>query len=102
MSKTIKVRTKMQNGLAIIRLLIKHPMTVQRIDNKTGKKIPAHFIDRVQIDRNGESLISANWGQGVSKNPYLSFTLTNVQKGEHLVVSWHDNKGATDSTEIVL
>ncbi|AKH19040.1 thiosulfate oxidation carrier complex protein SoxZ [Sedimenticola thiotaurini] len=102
MSKTIKVRTKMQDDSAVIRLLIKHPMSVQRVDKKTGEKIPAHFINKVKIDRNGESLINADWGQGVSKNPYLSFTLTGVQKGDRLMVSWHDNKGATDSTEVVL
>ncbi len=102
MSKTIKVRTKMQDGLAVIRLLIKHPMSVQRVDPKTGKKIPPHFIDKLKIDKNGESVINANWGQGVSKNPYLSFTLTDVNKGDRLMVSWHDNKGETDSAEVVL
>ncbi|WP_029132902.1 thiosulfate oxidation carrier complex protein SoxZ [Sedimenticola selenatireducens] len=102
MSNTIKVRTNIQDGLAVIRLLIKHPMTIQRLDPKTGKEIPAHFIDKINIAKNGESLINANWGQGVSKNPYLSFTLTEAKKGDRLLVSWHDNKGETDSTEFVL
>ena len=100
MKNTIKIRAKLNKDVAVIRMLIKHPMTVETVDKKTGKKKPAHYIEKVNVTRNGKSLINANWGQAVSKNPYVSFTLTGVHKGDLLNVTWNDNTGNSDSKEL--
>ena len=45
MAKSIKVRAKVKDGITVVKALITHPMeTGLRKDKKTGKKIPAHFI----------------------------------------------------------
>ena len=97
---TIKVRTKTDGGVTTVRALIKHPMeTGQRKDKKTGEKIPAHYITEVTATLNGKTVMTANWAQGVSKNPYLSFKFSGGKAGDTLKISWVDNKGGGDSTE---
>lgn len=102
MTSTIKVRSKLKGKSAIIKLIIKHPMTVDKLDKNTGKVIPAHFIDKVNVLHNGKQIIHANWGQAVSTNPFVTFTLKEANKGDQMVINWSDNKGKTDSLEITI
>lgn len=96
--KKIKIRAKSREGICDLRTLIKHPMeTGLRKDKKTGKKIPAHFIDELKISHNGELVLTAYWGGAISKNPYLQQELKGVNPGDTITVSWHDNLGNTDS-----
>ena len=43
-------------------------------------------------------MFTADWGGGVSKDPYVKFAFKGAKKGDELKVSWVDNKGATDTT----
>mgnify|MGYP002712026443 FL=1 len=97
---SIKARAKMSDGVTTVKALVKHPMeTGQRKDKKTGKLIPAHFIQEVTCEHNGNTVMTALWGAAVSKNPYLSFKFTGAKAGDVLKISWVDNKGESDSTE---
>ena len=102
MKNTIKLRAKIKDGVAVVRMLIRHPMSVEGVNKKTGKKTVAHFIEKVEIARKGKVLVNANWGQAVSKNPYVSFTLTGVNKGDMLSVKWSDNQGNSDAKDVTL
>ena len=51
-------------------------------DNKTGEKIPAHFIQEVVCTHNGNNVMTANWGAAISKNPYLSFSFNGGAAGD--------------------
>lgn len=98
--KTIKVKAKMSGGKAAVKALVKHPMhTGLAKDKKTGEKIPAHYIQDVVCEHNGKTVITANWGVAISKNPYLSFRFSGAAKGDTIKVSWNDNKGDSDSYE---
>jgi len=99
MSKTIKIRARLRgDGVCEVKSLIKHPMeTGQRKDKKTGKLIPAHFIQEVLSKHNGSTVLNAQWGTAISKNPYLAFEFTGAKKGDEITLSWHDNKGESDS-----
>jgi len=100
MANSIKVRAKAESGVATIKCLISHPMeTGLRKDKKTGDKIPAQFIQEVNCDHNGKSVLSAQWGPAVSKNPFLSFKFSGAKSGDTIKISWVDNKGDSDSTE---
>jgi len=100
MGNTIKARAKIEGGECVVKMLISHPMeTGQRKDKKTGKKIPAHFIQEVTCDHNGKVALSAQWGPAISKNPYLSFKFSGAKSGDTLKISWADNKGESDSLE---
>jgi sulfur-oxidizing protein SoxZ len=98
-SKSIKVRAKEKDGLTTVKVLMTHPMeTGMRKDPKSGALIPAHFIQQVTCEHGGNQVMSALWGGGVSKNPYLSFKFEGAQKGDELKLSWVDNQGQSDST----
>ena len=100
MAKSIKVRAKVKDGVAVVKALISHPMeTGQRKNKKTGENFPAHFIQEVTCSLNGASVLTADWGTAISKNPYLSFKFSGAKAGDTLKMSWVDNKGESDSTE---
>ena len=107
--KPIKIKFKVKNNETIVRTLMPHPMDTGLVtDKKTGKKIPAHFIQEVVAkklnvaegaeptqDTEGAVVFSASFGGAVSKNPYLSFKLKDMQKGDVLSIGWTDNQGQT-------
>ena len=96
---SIKIRAKEKGGVTTVKALMTHPMeTGGRKDKKTGKKIPAHFIQEVVCKHKGETVLTADWSGGVSKNPYLSFKFEGGAKGDDLELAWTDNQGGSDST----
>jgi sulfur-oxidizing protein SoxZ len=97
--KSIKVRAKAKKGVVTVKALISHKMeTGLRKDKKTGKVIPAHFIEAVDCEHNGAAVVNAEWGVAISKNPYISFKLAGAS-GDTIKLSWKDNKGESDSLE---
>lgn len=100
-SNTIRIRAKDTGGVTTVKALISHPMsTGLRKNKKTGKKIPAHFIQQVKCDYKGTAVMTADWGIGISKNPYLSFQFTGAKPGDSLTLSWVDNEGESDSKTV--
>ncbi|MEJ2608498.1 MAG: thiosulfate oxidation carrier complex protein SoxZ [Candidatus Thiodiazotropha sp.] len=98
MAKSIKIRAKEKDGVTTVKALMTHPMeTGGRKDKKTGKAIPAHFIQEVLCKHNGNTVMTAEWSGGVSKNPYISFKFSGAAKGDEVELSWTDNKGQSDS-----
>ena len=67
--KSIKVKAKAKGDTVTVKALIKHPMeTGLRKDKKTGKKIPAHFIQKLTVEHNGKNVLDADWGAAISAN----------------------------------
>lgn len=98
-NSSIKIRAKIKEGACEVKALMKHPMeTGQRKNKKTGKNIPAHFIQEVTCTHNDQSVLVAEWGGAISTNPYLSFMFEGAAKGDSLTLSWIDNQGGNDST----
>ncbi len=98
MANSIKIRASEKGGETTVKALISHPMeTGARKDSKTGKLIPAHFIQEVVCKHKGNTVMTAQWSGGISKNPYISFKFTGAAKGDELELSWADNKGESDS-----
>ena len=48
---------------------------------------------------NGKPVLEAQWGTGVSKNPYLTFRLRSAKPGDKVAITWHDNKGQSNGIE---
>ena len=96
---TIKVRAKAKGGMTTVKSLMNHPMETGQRKNKKGEKIPAHFIQEVVAEHNGNTVMTAHWGPAVSKNPYISFKFAGGAKGDKLKISWVDNKGESDSVD---
>jgi sulfur-oxidizing protein SoxZ len=100
MAGTIKARAQVEGGTTVVKALISHPMeTGQRKDKKTGKLIPAHFIQELNVDHNGKNVLNAAWGPAISKNPYLFFKFKGAKAGDKIKISWSDNMGEHDSAE---
>ena len=96
----MKVRAKVKDGVTTVKALIYHEMeSGSRKDKETGELIPAHFIKEIKAELNGEVIISAEWGTGVSKNPYWSFEFEGGKPGDTIKIRWVDNKGETGSGE---
>jgi len=100
MANSIRVRTKLKEGITQVKALITHPMeTGRRKDKKTKETIPAHFIQEVVCMWKDKEVMKALWSGGVSKNPYIAFRFKGAEKGDIIRLSWIDNKGGSGSTE---
>ena len=100
MAKSIKVRAKAKDDVVEVKALMTHPMeTGSRVDKKTGEKVPAHFIQEVVCTHNGNTVMTAQWSSGISKNPYIAFQFKGGAVGDKVGIAWVDNKGESDSEE---
>jgi len=101
MANSIRIRAQAKGGETTVKALITHPMeTGQRKDKKTGKLIPAHFIQELVCKHNGTTVVTGLWGPAVSKNPYVAFDLTGGKAGDSIEMSWVDNMGQKDSLTV--
>ena len=99
----IKVRTKRFDGTTELRLLVQHPMhTGRQKDPLSGALIPAYYLRRVRIERNGEQLIDCELSTAVSRDPYLSFRFRGAAAGDRITIRWSDNLGATGEHQAVV
>ncbi len=95
-----KMKIKPAEGEHDALCLIKHPMeTGNRVDQKTGKKVPAHFIQGMHFNVNGNEVAFANLSQGISKNPLIGVRITGAKTGDKVAVSWEDNLGNKGTAE---
>ncbi|MEJ2397873.1 MAG: thiosulfate oxidation carrier complex protein SoxZ [Gammaproteobacteria bacterium] len=95
---TIRIRAQARGGETTVKALITHPMeTGMRKNKKTGKLIPAHFIQELVCKHNGKTVVTGLWGPAVSKNPYVAFDLKGGKAGDTIEMSWVDNLGEKDS-----
>ena len=95
----IKIRAKAKDGVVTVKALMSHSMeSGRRKDKKTGKVIPAHYIEKVTVTSGDKTLLTADWTGSISKNPYLSFKF-NGATGDSVKIDWVDNKGEKDSAE---
>jgi sulfur-oxidizing protein SoxZ len=97
---SIRVRAQISDGTTNVRALMSHPMETGLRKDKAGEAIPAHYIKEVVAELGGRHVLTANWGPAISRNPYLSFEFTGASSGDTLKLSWVDNKGESDSTEV--
>jgi len=94
MADSMKMRAALQGDVAEIKVLMSHPMEPgTRKDAKTDKLVPAHFINNVVATLNGKTVLEAQWGGAISKNPFLGFKVKGVKAGDKIVVNAVDNLG---------
>ena len=102
MADPMKIRAKMEGDKVDVRVLMSHEMeTGQRKDSK-GNVIPAHFIQNVTAQHNGKTVLSAEWGPAVSKNPFLQFKFAGGKPGDKVTITWTDNKGDKRTDEATI
>ena len=102
MADPMRIRAVSKDGVVNVKVLMSHEMeTGQRKDNN-GALVPAYFIQNVTATWQGKTVLSAQWGPAVSKNPFLEFNFKGGQKGEKVQVTWTDNKGDKRSDEAAI
>ncbi len=95
---SIKIRAKLLGEAIQIRILIVHPMETGRtLEPQTQQSLAAHFIQTMTVLHNGEVIVQADMGSGISKDPYFAFMLNGGQLGDTISVDWSDNRGQHDS-----
>jgi sulfur-oxidizing protein SoxZ len=93
MADPMKIRASMMGDKVVVKVLMAHEMETGQRKDSAGKTIPAWFIQNVTATHNGKTVLSAQWGPAVSKNPFLEFRFIGGKAGEKVVVTWTDNKG---------
>ena len=87
MADNMKIRAQLKGGLVEVKLLMSHPMETGRRKDDADQLVPAHFVQLVTAHLNGKEVLTAEWGTGISKNPYLTFRLKNAQLGDQVTIT---------------
>lgn len=96
MPDPMRIRATVQaDGSTDVRVLMSHEMETGQRRDASGALVPAHYIATVSVQHAGKTVLAAEWGPAVSKNPYLQFKFNGAKKGDELTVTWVDNKGET-------
>ncbi len=102
MGNPMKIRARSDGGLVEVKILMSHVMETGLRKSPDGQPIPPHFIQTVTVTCAERVVLAAQWGTGVSANPFLSFKFHGGKKGDRLKVSWRDNQGESRSDEVVI
>ena len=93
MSEPMRIKAVLIKELVEVKLMIRHPMESGLRKDENGKKIPAHFIETLEVKCNEKIVFDAYLGMAVSENPFLMFSFKGAAKGDVLEVTWKDNRG---------
>jgi sulfur-oxidizing protein SoxZ len=99
MAEPMRIRAQVAGTNATIRVLMNHEMETGLRKDAAGKLIPAWYIQEVTATHNGKIVMTAEWGTGVAKNPFLQFTIKGAKAGDKVGISWKDNHGDTRTDE---
>jgi sulfur-oxidizing protein SoxZ len=76
-----------------------HEMETGQRKDAAGKIIPAWHITDVTATHNGKTVLTAEWGPAVAKNPFLQFNVKGAKAGDKISVNWKDNRGDSRTDE---
>lgn len=99
MADPMRIRAQAAAGNATVRVLMSHEMETGQRRDAAGKVIPAWHITEVSATHNGKSVLNAEWGTGVAKNPFLQFTIKGAKVGDKISIVWKDNRGDSRTDE---
>lgn len=99
MADPMRIRAQASGGNAVVRVLMAHEMETGQRKDSAGKTIPAWFIQQVTAKHNDKTVMTAQWGPAIAKNPFLQFTVKGAKAGDKIAISWVDNRGDTRTDE---
>ena len=102
MPDPMKIRASVVGDSTEVKVLMSHEMETGQRKDAAGKTVPAWFIQTVTVTHDGKTVLSAQWGPSVAKNPFLSFKFRGGAKGEKVQITWVDNKGDKRTDEAVI
>ncbi len=99
MADPMRIRAQLAGDKATVRVLMAHDMESGQRKDAAGQLLPAWYIQEVTATHNGTLVLTAEWGPGVSKNPFLQFVVKGAKVGDKIGLRWKDNRGDTRSDE---
>jgi sulfur-oxidizing protein SoxZ len=102
MADPMRIRAQAAGDKATVRVLMAHEMETGQRKDSAGKVIPAWHIQDVTAELNGKTVMTAQWGPAVSKNPFMQFTVKGAKAGDKISITWVDNKGDKRTDEAVV
>ncbi|MFQ5995839.1 MAG: thiosulfate oxidation carrier complex protein SoxZ [Acidiferrobacterales bacterium] len=89
-----RIETRSRADATEILCRINHPMeTGHRTSHGNSKKVPAHFIQKIAFELNGEQVAEVHVGTGIAADPLLMIRVKGVRSGDAVTVRWTDNWG---------
>ena len=98
----MRIRAQAQGDKTTVRVLVSHEMESGQRKDAAGNVVPAWFIQNISASWNGKTVMSAQWGTAVSKNPFVQFSFRGGNAGEKVTVSWIDSRGDKRIDEAVI
>jgi sulfur-oxidizing protein SoxZ len=102
MADPMRIRAQVQGDKVVVRVLVAHEMESGQRRGADGKLVPAWYIQNISATHNGKTVMSAQWGPAISKNPFVQFAFKGARAGEEVVVTWKDNKGESRTDKGVI
>ena len=102
MAEAMRIRAQAAGDKATVRVLMSHEMETGQRKDAAGKLVPAWYIQEVTAQLNGKTVMTAQWGPSVAKNPFLQFNVKGAKAGDKIGITWVDNKGDKRSDEAVV
>src|ERR1700694_3401326 len=102
MADPMKIRPNVVGNSAEVKVLMNHEMATGQRKDAQGAIIPAWFIQSVTVTYGGKTVLAAQWGPAVSKNPFLLFKFKGGAKAEKFTVTWVDNRGDKRTDEATI
>lgn len=102
MADPMRIRAQVAGDKTTVRVLMRHEMETGQRKDAAGKTIPAWFIQEVTAALNGKTVLSAQWGPAISKDPFMQFNLKGAKAGDKVAITWQDNKGDKRTDEAVV
>jgi len=102
MTQATRIRAQASGDKTIVRVRMGHEMESGQRKDAAGKTIPAWFIQEMSAALNGRTVLSAQWGPSVSKDPYLQFVLKGAKAGDKVAIQWLDSRGERRSDETTI
>lgn len=99
MADPMRIRAQAAGDKTTVRVLMSHEMESGQRKDPAGKTIPAWYIREVSAQLNGRTVMTAEWGPSVSKNPFMQFTIRGGKAGDKVAITWVDNRGGKRTDE---
>ena len=99
MADPMRIRAQAADGKVTVRVLMAHEMETGLRKDAAGNPIAAWYIQEVSAQLNGRTVMTAQWGPSVAKNPFLQFVVKGAKAGDTIGIAWLDNRGERRSDE---
>jgi sulfur-oxidizing protein SoxZ len=102
MPDPMKIRANVVGDKVVVKALMAHEMETGQRKDAAGKTIPAWHITTVTATWNGKTVLEADWGPAVAKNPFLQFSFKGGKAGDKVQITWTDNRGEKRTDEATI